>query len=303
MADFQGRLTIDNAMITQFTDTVQIAAQQCKARLRPYVQVIPIKGDIATWDGLGTVEANEIEGRIVPVKFTDIEHLRRKIVRRRFEVTIPIDNADIRGMLTDPRSRYAQAIVMGIERRFDRLCTEAAFADVYTGRDFTKVITAAQDGVKTVDATSGLTYEKLLEVKQNFIDSDVGNDMPEKFFLAVSGDEHTDMMTETKLISGDYSRQYVIDKGEIQNALGFDIIKYAGKTAKPMLEVTGSNVRRCIAASTRGIVVGISLTPKLDISERKDYYETSQVQMIVEMGAIRTEGALVQEVKTTASVQ
>ena len=70
-----------------------------------------------------------------------------------------------------------------------------------------------------------------------------------------------------------------------------------------MLEVTGSNVRRCIAASTRGIVVGISLTPKLDISERKDYYETSQVQMIVEMGAIRTEGALVQEVKTTASVQ
>lgn len=293
--------TIDNALITQFSDTVHLKAQQIKARLRPYVSVIPMKGDNFAYDGLGTVEAREIVGRIQPVQFTDIEHLRRKIARRRFEVTIPIDSADVRGMLSDPKNRYATAIVAGIERRFDRLCVEAMFSDVLTGRDFDTRITAVQDGVKTVDATSGLTYEKLLEIKQNFIDADVGNDMPEKFFLGITGDEHTDLMSETKLISGDYSRSYVIDKGEIQNALGFDIIKYAGKAAKPMLDVNSSNVRSCFAASTRGIVVGISLTPKLDVSERKDYYETHQVQMIVEMGAVRTEGCLIQKVTTTAS--
>lgn len=293
--------TIDNALITQFSDTVHLQAQQIKARLRPYVTVIPMNGDNFAYDGLGTVEAREIKGRIQQVVFTDIEHLRRKIARRRFEVTIPIDSADVRGMLSDPTNRYAAAIVAGIERRFDRLCVEAMFSDVYTGRDFDKRITAEEDGVLTVDATSGLTYEKLLEIKQNFIDGDVGNDMPEKFFLGIAGDEHTDLMSETKLVSGDYSRSYVIDKGEIVNAVGFDIIKYAGKTKKPMLNVDSSNVRSCFAASTRGIVVGISLTPKLDISERKDYYETHQVQMIVEMGAVRTEGCLIQKVKTTAS--
>lgn len=165
----------------------------------------------------------------------------------------------------------------------------------------TKKLTAVEDGVITVDATSGLTYEKLLEIKQNFIDADVGNDMPEKFFLGIAGDEHTDMMNETKLISGDYSRQYVIDKGEIQNALGFDIVKYAGKAKKPMLKVDGSGNRECIAASTRGIVVGVSLAPKLSVDNRPDYYETDQIQMIVEMGAVRTEGCLVQKVKTTAT--
>lgn len=294
-------VSIDDALITQFLDTVHLKAQQCKARLRPYVEVIPLNGDIAAYDGIGTVEAREIKGRVQPVQFTDIEHFRRKIPRRRFEVTIPVDSADVRGMLQDPSNKYAQAMVMGIERRFDRLALEAAFAPVWTGRDFDKQITAADDGVKVVDATSGLTYEKLLEVQQNFIDTDVGNDMPEKFFLAVAGDEHTDMMSETKLISGDFSRQYAVDKGKITQALDFDIVRYAGKTKNPMLEVTASNVRRCIAASSRAIAVGISLKPKFDVSERKDYYETTQLQIIVEMGAIRTEGTLIQEVKTTAT--
>ena len=108
-------------------------------------------------------------------------------------------------------------------------------------------------------------------------------------------------MNETKLTSGDYSRQYVIDKGEIQNALGFDLVKYAGKTKKPMLAVDSSNIRSCFAASTRGIVVGISLTPKLSIDKRNDYIETNQVQMVVEMGAVRTEGCLIQKIKTTAT--
>ncbi len=296
---------VDEALITQFTDICHQQSQQIKARLRPYVETIPIKGDKATYDGIGTVEAREIIGRIQPVQFTDIEHYRRKISRRRFEVTIPTDQSDIRGMLTDPHSRYARAIVMGIERRFDRLVLEAAFADVWTGREFENKLTAVEDGVLTVDATAGLTYEKLLEIKQNFIDADVGNDMPEKFFLTVAGDEHTDMMNETKLISGDFSKQYVVDRGEITQAVGFDIIKYAGKArgkTKPMLHVTDAGVRECVAASTRGIVVGISLTPKLSVDNRPDYYETDQIQMIVEMGAVRTEGCLVQKVNTTATV-
>jgi len=294
--------SIDNALITQFMDTVHLQAQQCKARLRPYVEIVPLSGDQAAYDGIGTVEAREVKGRIQPVMFTDIEHLRRKIPRRRFEVTIPIDAADVRGMLTDPKNKYAQAIVMGIERRFDRLALEAAFAPVWTGRDFDKEVTATDDGVKVVDATSGLTYDKLLEIRQNFIDADVGNDMPETFFLAIAGDEHTDLMSETKLVSGDYSHQYVIDQGVITKAAGFDLIKYAGKTKNPMLEVDSSNIRSCVAASTRGIAVGISLQPKLSIDERKDYIETSQIQMVVEMGAIRTEGTLIQKVTTTATV-
>jgi len=293
--------SIDNALKIQFSDMIHVKAQQIKARLRPYVQVVPMKGDKFAYDGIGDIEAREVNGRIQPVVFQDIEHLRRKIRRRRFEVTLPIDASDVRGALLDPKGPYAAACVFAMERVFDRLVVEAMFADVWTGRDFETQITATNDGVITVNATAGLTYDKLLEIKQNFIDGDVGNDMPEKFMLGLAGDEHTDIMSETKLTSGDYTHQYAIEDGEIQRAVGFNIIKFAGKAKKPILPVTAANVRSCFAASTRGIVVGVCAEPSLKITERDDYIETTQVQLVVEMGAVRTEGKLIQLVNTTAT--
>jgi hypothetical protein len=293
--------SIDNALKIQFSDMIHVKAQQIKARLRPYVNVIPMHGDKFAYDGIGDVEAREVKGRIQPVVFQDIEHFRRKIRRRRFEVTLPIDASDIRGALLDPKGPYASACVFAMERVFDRLVVEAMFADVFTGRDFENQVSASDDGVISIDASTGLTYDKMLEIKQAFIDEDVGNDMPEKFVMGISGDEHTDLMSEIKLTSGDYSRQYSVDKGEIQNAVGFDLVKFAGKAKRPILPVNSSNIRSCFAASTRGIVVGISATPKLKVVERDDYIETTQVQLITELGAVRTEGKLIKEVKTTAT--
>lgn len=293
--------SIDNALKIQFSDMIQIKAQQIQARMRPYVQVMKLAGDKFAFDGLGDIEAQEVKGRIQPVVFQDIEHLRRKITRRRFAVTLPIDKSDIRGALLNPQGVYAASCVTAMERVFDRLVVEAMFADVWTGRDFETQITAANDGVKTVDATTGLTYEKLLEIQQNWIDADVGTDMPVKKVLGVTGEEHTDLMGEVELISGDYSRQFVVDKGEIQSAVGLDIVKFAGGAKKPILPVTAANVRSCFATTTQGIVVGVSAEPMLDISERKDYYETTQVQLIIEMGAVRTEGVHIQKVTTTKS--
>lgn len=291
--------SIDNALKIQFSDMVHIKAQQIKARMKPYVQILKMSGDKFAYDGLGDVEATEVKGRIQPVVFQDIEHLRRKISRRRFAITLPIDASDIRGALLDPKGLYAKAIVAGLERRFDRLVVEAMFADVWTGRDFETKLTAAQDGVKTVTATSGLTYDKLLEIQENWIDSDVGTDMPVKKVLGITGEEHTALMKETKLVSGDYSRQFVVDQGEITKAVGMDIVKFAADARNPIIPVA-SSVRSCFATTTEGIAVGVSVV-KLDIKERSDYYETTQVQAILEMGAVRTEGVQVQKVTTTAT--
>lgn len=290
--------SIDNALKIQFADLIHIKAQQIKARMRPYVQVLKMSGDKFAYDGLGDVEATEVKGRIQPVVFHDIEHFRRKIARRRFVITLPIDTSDIRGALLDPKGLYAKACVAGMERRFDRLVVESMFADVWTGRDFENQVSFANDGGKTVDATSGLTYEKLLEIQQNWIDSDVGNDMPVKKVFGITGEEHTALMKETELTSGDYSRQFVVDKGEIQSAVGLDIVKFAANAKNPIIPVNGSNVRSCFATTTEGIAVGVTAT-KLSVTERNDYVETTQVQIVVEMGAVRTEGVQVQKVTTT----
>ena len=80
--------------------------------MRDKVKMKPMSGDIWMYDGLGEVEANEMVGRYKKVVFDSIEHWRRKVSRRRFVVTLPIDASDVRGALVNPGSEYPRACAM-----------------------------------------------------------------------------------------------------------------------------------------------------------------------------------------------
>ena len=291
---------IDVALTTQFSDMVHVKAQQMQARLRHYSRIMKMKGDLWAYDGIGQVEAREYSGRVQPVSFDSIDHLRRKIRRRRFAVNLPIDGSDVRGVLLDPQSNYAEACVMAMARVYDRVGIESAFADVQTGRDFGTTVTFASDGGVTVTATAGLTYNKLVEMKKNFTNREVGLDVGEQLIFAITGDEEEALMKETQLISGDYTRQFAVEKGEMVRAAGFNLVKYGDSVSNPLLSVSGGT-RSCIAASTRGIVYGMSLDLSVSVEKRSDYLEVTQVQAIIQLGAVRSEGVLVQKVTTTDS--
>ncbi len=289
---------IDKAMITQFSDMLQLKSQQIKARLRPYVRIKRMKGDLFAFDGLGDVEAQEVQGRIQETTFQDIDHLRRKIKRRRYVVTLPVDDMDERGILINPESEYATACIRAMERVFDRVGVDALFADVNTGRDFETTVNYGDDGGFTLNAEAGLTYEKLLAIQQNWIDADVGNDVPETKVFGITGDEHTALMKETELISGDFSRQFVVDKGEIVQAAGLILIKFAGNARVPVLAVSGGT-RDCFCITTRALCYGLSKDMSITYKDRADLIDVKQVQIIGILGAVRTEGVLVQKVQTT----
>ena len=90
---------IDAALVTQFSAEVHQAAQQSKARLRGATMTKLISGEVFAYDGLGTAEMQELAGRVNSVTFSDIDHKRRKTTRRRFVLTLPVDSADVRGVL------------------------------------------------------------------------------------------------------------------------------------------------------------------------------------------------------------
>ena len=216
--------SIDNNLITQFSDMLHIQAQQNPSRLRPHVIVKQMTGDLYAYDGLGKVEAREVNGRVTPTVFDEISHNRRKIARRRFVVTLPIDASDTRGVLLNPEGEYSGACMKAMNRQWDRVGVEAAFANVQTGRDFETSVTFANDGGKTVNATAGTTYETLLELRKNFTNEEVGNDFNENLMLLITGTEEEALMQELELTSGDFSRQFVVDKGRIARAAGIDLI-------------------------------------------------------------------------------
>lgn len=289
---------IDPALATEFSQMVHHNAQQINSRTRPNVITKPMNADLFAYDGLGTVEAREITGRNVAVEFDDIEHLRRRINRRVFTVVLPVDLSDVNGTFQSQMQEYSTTVLRALNRATDRLVIEAALATVYTGRNFETAIAFAADGVATVDATAGLTYEKLLEAGQNFTDNEVGNDMSENFHLYLSGAEETALMSETELTSGDFTRQSVIDKGRMTFAGQFALTKFGASVSNPILAESGG-LRNCLAMSDRAICLGISSDITIKTQERNDLHRTTQVVAEWEMGAVRTEGKLIQVVQTT----
>ena len=293
---------IDNALVIQFSEQVHVKAQQMKSRLRSRTEQKMVKGQDYAYEDIGSLEAIEITSRHQATAGQDIAHGRRRLRMREFRATIYLDKKDSLETLIDPQRNYAQAVARALYRKYDALAAEAAFAAVNTGKDFSTSVTFANDGGDTITATGGLTYDKLLSLEEEFIDDDVGIDEEEDYWLAITGEENTDLKQETELMSGDFTRQYALDKknGKMQMANGFELVHFAAGASTPILNVA-SAVRSCIAASKRGICVGISEELKIEIDKRPDLNNLTQVQASMFMGAVRTEGKLVKKVTTTVT--
>lgn len=295
--------SISEAAFIQFNDNFHERVQQKKSRLQPYCKMQVIKGKFATYDGIGTLELTPISGRFAPIEFSDLEFNRRKISKARFGLAVGIDKNDVENMLTDPHSPIIAQLAAAAQRQIDRIAYAAMFASVVTGEDLNTTVTAANDGVVTVDATAGLTYEKLLEIHENFIDNEVGNDGDIRVCMGITGNEHTDLMSELELTSGDYSREYVVDKGRIQSAAGIELVRFAGDGvggANPILTESGG-VRTSFAMAEGALVLGIARQWSIKVQDRNDMYDTDQIVISGVLGAVRTEGKLIQKVTSTVS--
>jgi hypothetical protein len=290
----------DTVQITEFNAALDVKEQQMTSRLTPYAIRKSIQGDDFAYDGLESVEAYHANGRNPDIQPVEAQFLRRKMSRDRVVVTLLVDDKDVRGMLTDPQSELASLCIAAVERETDRVIYDAMFASVLTGRNFATTVTYTNDGVASVDATSGLVYEKLLEIRAGFIDAEVGNQGDVPIAIGISGDEHTDLMSEVELTSADYSTQYSIDKGLIKSALGMSLVAFGAgsNVVDPILE-TVSSERISFALAARGVALGISLERKVEVKDHPLKIETKIINVIKEIGAVRTRGIRVQRIRLT----
>lgn len=290
--------SLSNAQIIQFIDKIHIIAQQVVSRMRPHVMMKQIMAEKFAYDGLGILQAREVQGRVQPIVFSDIEHKRRKLSRRRFEITLPLDELDAMSVLQDLEGNYSQAMVAAMEREIDRVIVERMFSDVYTGKEFDTVLTFAQDGGQTVNAQAGLTYEKLLEIKENFYSREVCLTEQEDIVLGISAEEHTQLLQEIELTSGDFVRDYSVEGGRIVRVLGMKVIVFGNNVDNPILPVN-AGVRDCFAVSSKGMCLGVQKEMSITYKDRPDYTDTKQLQITQVFDAVRTEGSRVQKVQTT----
>jgi hypothetical protein len=302
--------TYNNTTTRQFSADVHHLVQQSVAKMTPFIKLKQLKAADLAYDRLGSVDMREITGRFVAVEFDDPAFSRRQLSNRRFVLSLPIDDKDDIEAKLEWDTEFKKMIAKAIVRQKDRIAIEAAFATVNTGPQFATPVTAVADGVLNVNCvvSGGINYDKLLEVTQNFIDREV-DPADHLMGLTVGGREHTDLMQENQLTSGDFNREYFIEKGSMVKAAGLELLKYGALVTNPMfptilvanpLNISGSNEKQHIAIAQGGICVGLAKDFEIKVYDDHRYYGTRVIEVSAQMGAVRTEGALVQRVVTPA---
>jgi hypothetical protein len=291
--------TIDAVQVTKFRDNVHVLAQQMDSRLMPYCEWSdPKPGDVMAYDRVGRVEARQVTGRYTPMTFDDINWDRRALSRQEFIVNLPVSSYDVDGMLTDPKSKLAEACVFAMKRQIDRTIIGAMFVPVLTGRNFATSVTAAADGVLTVDMTAGITFPKWLAIDQNFIDNEVDNEGLRKKVLGITGEENTTTLQIVQLTQSFYTKQMQIDGGIVKRIMDFDVVRFGGLITNPMLPVV-AGVRSSFAMVQNAIAVGLWKDMTINVEPRYDLVDTVQINCLFTLGAVRTEGVLIQNLLYT----
>ena len=292
--------TINDVARRKFGDTLYELTAQNSARTRGIVEMEKLDAEDLMLDRVGSTEVQILNERNPIITPSDITWDRRRLTADRIGVAFYTDKWDTQKMLHDPNSVFAKRAAEALERHFDRVVVGAALATVYTGKEGNTAVTAATDGVVQVNATAGLTYDKLLEIDEEFQSKEVGTQMPIRKVLLISEQEHTQLMKEGNLTSGDFSRQYVIDKGQMVRALDFELIVYGSAVPNPILKVV-STTRSCLAIAMGALKIGMTQSWEIDVQPVNNRWHTTQVLASGIMGGIRMEGNHIIEVQTTAS--
>jgi hypothetical protein len=292
--------TLNQTLVTQFTDMVNHKAQQTESFFRGRVLQKPVKGNRLDWQNLRPGEDTEITSRYQAVTAGAPQHERLGATVKGYTQTWLVDRSDDLQSLIDLESPYVSALSQTMARRFDQVVADAALGAVLTGADLTG--SQAFNGV-TVTAGSGLTYAKLREVLAAFYSKGVGLTADEKLYLAITEKEHSTMLSQVELISGDYRSDFVIEKGRIASALGMNVIVFpsAPSTGTSIINPQSGTVNNCFAFANTGICVGINSEIEVRVEPRFDLVDSKQVKAIFRLAALRTDEAKVVKIDVTNS--
>lgn len=223
---------LDAAKLLTFEKNFLRIANQADTKLMnsPAVVHKGIQGisNISRIDGDELVDITS-EGRNPKKHFKDVKNDNRKSVAKRFTLSYLLDSYDKAvNLICDPTSDLYKNLKDAKNRTADRCIAEAATASVTVGKpdEAGKVLTAAEDGVLTIDATSSFSYNTVISpaitmFKNNYINTD-------NVVLAIAGTEEQALRDDDKYMNALYSNNNTVDKGTITNASGFHVVTFAG---------------------------------------------------------------------------
>jgi hypothetical protein len=295
--------SVGDILTTAYSASVFELTQQRMSKLRGAVSVEPLPAEDKLFPRIASQEVQQLQERSPLIVPSNIQWDNRRLAAGRVGIPFYVDKLDVERMLVDPKSVLAMRAAEALERNLDRVVIQSFTAPAMTGRNGTVPITAANDGVVTIDATSGFTYDTLLQIKEQFQSVELGThggtDEGMKMYLIVSEQEHAKLMREGTLINSLYTqRGSAVDRGSLDMVLDFELIVYGSGVPYPMLPVT-NNVRACYAICSGAVTLGITQNWETELEKVNARWQTWQVLASGVVGATRMEGARVVQINTT----
>lgn len=301
--------SIDQGARLVFQENFHEMAQQTESHLvgAGVVKFLPADGKTNMLARIGRIELTEVNTRNPDKQYADYSIDNRQFTKRRFTKTIQIDaKYDINELIKDPTSDILTQLNYGKERVIDRIAIEAATGSVLVGAPDAapSSISAATDGVLTVDATAGLTYEIVEAVVANFINNDLPYTAFKGSVMCLTGSENTSLMNEIEFINNLYmTGQTAVADGKISQAACFMIEFFAGSvnggiTVLNPIIPEASTTRSCVVMAPLSIAMAMELA---DLGVEKSSSKVNSWDITIDfwINAMRIEGARVQIITTT----
>jgi hypothetical protein len=266
-----GTSTIDKAFVEAFKSNVLMLCQQKPSRLRPAVDSMTVKAEIANVERLGAVEAVEKTSRHTPTPVLDAPHSRRKFGMKDFQYADLVDVEDEIRILISPKSDYARAAAWAMNRQYDNLIIDAMGGNATDGEGTAVPLPAAQK----VASASGMDMDAVLAAKKILDENEVD---PDNRFMVCKADALMSMLGTTEIASSDFNTIKALVQGTFKTWLGFTWI-----TTELLPDDTA------YAWHKSGIRLGIGQDITTRIDTRLDVSMATQVYCRFTAGATRLE--------------
>jgi hypothetical protein len=303
-----GQTSNDQARKLILADSLYRLAEQKQSKLASagIATFVPSEGLIYNFTRTGKTELVEVGDRNPLKQYENTAFDNRQFSKRRFTRTFLLDEKqDIDELIVDPTSEIVSGLNYAANRVQDKIGVGGVLGSVLVGMPGgqTTSRTAAQDGVKTIDATGGLTYDRIQEITRNFQNSDLDISDYQNAVIAVTGKEQVNLMGEDKFINSRFINGRPVEDG-YQSGVGmYRLANFAGSVngvnvyQNPILpEVSG--VRNCFVACPNSILMMMEIA-RLDITKSDPHVNSWSVTIDMWIGAMRKEGILVQQINTT----
>lgn len=303
---------ISNGLLIEFHNEVNTKIQQRVAKLKPYVDIIPINGEYKYLDDMGGVEFEKNNQVFASTRYDqEVDYNRRKLSTDRYLCDRPID-LNIKSEQSAKEQymmKLADQIAAAAARQMDRVLIAAIEANATDNAGSS--ISFATDGGITVTATSGFTFDQFMSAKRQLMQQGFGIDAESGLLFLCSEQERITLESETEVSSADYAKGFGVVKdanGDLKRLRGVDILTYASSPqhSSAMLPVA-SSVRSNYMMHSKGmgsasgaLVVGIQKDFNLEIVEAKETkHDTLLLKGSIKMGATRQANPGIVKITTT----